>query len=119
MRDPEPLGRRILALLERAPRPIKRGELSWRADAPGKSKASRERRVREAVDWLVMQGYPVLSDGVQGFRLAGNRTEWEQSIRRRHRAVLSEALKLRRLRQMMGRMSYFVPVQQDLFGVAS
>lgn len=116
MTDPSELAHRILAYLRAAPRPVKRRDLADACGDEGQKPETRERRVREAVDWLVLQGYPVLSDGVLGYRLAGNRQEWEQGLLRRRKAVLSESLKLRRLKQMLGRMVFERVFQPDLFG---
>lgn len=116
MNDPSALALRILAYLKCAPRPVTRRELADACGEEGQKPETRERRVREAVDWLVMQGHPVMSDGVNGFRLAGNRDEWAQSLSRRRKALLSETLKLRRLQQMLGRMVFSRASQPDLFG---
>jgi len=117
MNDPSSLGLRILALLRSAPRPVKRREIAELCGPHGCKATTAERRVREALDWLVLQGYPVCSDG-QGFRLAGDRKEWETALVLRERAVRSESLKLKRLRQMLGRgrMVFGRPAQQNLFG---
>jgi hypothetical protein len=116
MNDPHELAERILAFLRSSPRPVKRRELAEACGDEGQLLVTRERRVREAVDWLVLQGHPVMSDGVHGFRLAGNREEWALGLTLRRRALLSEALKLRRLKQMLGRMVFSRVSQPDLFG---
>lgn len=116
MSTPRDLALRVLALLRSSPRPVKRREIAELCGPHGCKVTTAERRIREALDWLVMQGYPVCSDG-KGFRLAGDRKEWEAALTLRERAVRSEAMKLRRLRQMLGRGKVaFATSQPDLFG---
>ncbi len=104
----EALGLAILAELELAREPIPRRELVRRCGPFGVKISTAERRVREALDWLVMQGHPVMSDG-SGFIMARNPAQFEAGLRLREKAVQAESQKLKRLRGMLHRMRY--PVQ--------
>jgi len=99
------LALKILAELELAPSPIPRRELARRCGPFGVKISTAERRIREALEWLVWQGHPVMSDG-SGFVLARNPAQFETGLRLRERAVQAEAQKLKRLRAMCHRMHY-------------
>ena len=106
MNDPrEALALAILAELELASDPLPRRELVRRCGPFGVKISTAERRIREALDWLVWHGHPVMSDGT-GFVLARNAAVFEISLRLRERAVAAEAQKLRRLRGMLHQMRY-------------
>jgi hypothetical protein len=114
------LALKILAELELASRPIPRRELARRCGPFGVKMTTAERRIREALEWLVWQGHPVMSDG-SGFALARNPVQFEAGLALREKAVAAEAQKLRRLRAMLHRMRYPQQMQpQSLpFEVAS
>lgn len=58
------------------------------------------RRWREARAYLVAQGYPVVSDGKNGFILDALSTAYQEDIRRREHRIRSEAIDLARLRRI-------------------
>jgi hypothetical protein len=99
------LASRILAALHAAPRPLKRREIADICGPHGVKVSTAERRIREALDWLVWRGHPVMSDGA-GFVLARNPAQFEAALRLREKAVSAESQKLRRLRGMLHRMQY-------------
>lgn len=104
-RDVALLASRILAALLSSPRPLKRRELADLCGPHGVKVATAERRIREALDWLVMQGHPVMSDGA-GFILARTPEQFAAGLHLREKAVRAESVKLRRLRGMLHRMQY-------------
>lgn len=106
MTDPrEGLAMAILAALRSSPRPLKRRELADLCGPHGVKICTAERRIREAMEWLVWHGHPVMSDG-SGFVLARTAAQFEAALRLREKAVRAEAQKLKRLRGMLHRMCY-------------
>lgn len=116
MKDRQDHGFKILAALRSSGRPLKRRELADICGPHNCKISTAEREIRATIDWLVLQGHPVYSDGT-GFRIAGNAAEWEAAIRIREKALRTEALKLRRLRRLLKDMTYSPTSHQpDLFG---
>ena len=120
MNDARPHALFIMAALRSSPMPLKRRELADLCGPHGCKVSTAERRIREALDWLVWNGYPVMNDGA-GFFLASNPAQFERGLRIREKAVNAESAKLKRLRGMKNRMQYASnPQAQSLpFEVAS
>lgn len=105
MSDARPLAMAILAALRSSPKPLKRRELADLCGPHDCKITTAERRIREALDWLVFNGYPVMNEGA-GFFLASNPAQFERGLRLREKAVSAEAQKLKALRRMKNRMQY-------------
>lgn len=105
MNDARPLALCILAALRGSPKPLKRRELADRCGPHGCKVSTAERRIREALEWLVWHHYPVLNEG-GGFFIARNAEQFDKGLQKRERAVRSELLKLQRLRADGHRMQY-------------
>ncbi|MEW5763598.1 MAG: hypothetical protein AB1824_01365 [Acidobacteriota bacterium] len=114
MKDCQALAARILAALQASARPLKRRELADLCGPHGCKVTTAEHRIREALDWLVLQGHPIMSDG-SWFIIASTPAQFEAGLRLREKAVRAEAMKLRKLRGMLHRMQYAErPTHQSL-----
>ena len=111
MTDAEPLALAVYATLRCSPRPLKRKDLAIACGLHGMKISSAERRVREAVDYLVMVRHiPIVNEG-GGFFIARNPAQFEKGLRLLQKTVASEAQRIKTLLRMKNRMQY--PAQSE------
>lgn len=83
--------------------PLKRGTLIYylgaRLPAIRWSQATWARRIREAIDDLISDGVPVVSDGT-GFRIAAHVEELEAGLRKKERMALTLLRQVSRARRI-------------------
>ncbi len=106
MNDAKPLALCILATLRSSPKPLKRRELADLCGPHGMKISSAERRIREALDHLVMVLHiPVMNEGA-GYFIARNPEQFEKGLRILEKTVNAESQRIKTLRRMKSGMQY-------------
>lgn len=92
----------VKAILETSQAPLHRGAIvcRLRTQLPHLQRCSIstcERRVKEAINTLIRDGVPVVSDGQAGFRIGKGKQEVEEAARRLKKAGISMLTRASRL----------------------